>query len=190
MPRLFIAFDTPPVVLPLMTAARDRLRAIRSDVKWEPDDKLHCTLKFLGDTPPDRMDAVSGAFAAVARATEAPMATYEGLGCFPNMREPRIVWAGIRDPEHTIAALATAVDVAAEGCGFERERRRFHPHVTLGRVKGQRGLRELLATLETITFVCPPVQIQEIVLVRSELRPTGSVYTVAARFPLGTGGGQ
>ena len=185
MPRLFIALATPPAVLPVMTAARDRLRTIRSDVKWEPDDKLHCTLKFLGDTRDDQVQPLKASLVALT-ATRTPIELgFGGLGAFPERGEPRIIWAGIRDTAKELARLAGDIDLLTASFGFERERRPFQPHVTLGRVKGQRGIRELLGTLETVTFDCPPVQIHEIVLVHSELRPSGSVYTVAARFALG-----
>jgi 2'-5' RNA ligase len=68
--------------------------------------------------------------------------------------------------------------------GFKPEQRVYHPHVTLGRVKDSRRLRELLATMETVTFECSPVPVREMTLVRSELKPGGSVYTPVARVPL------
>jgi RNA 2',3'-cyclic 3'-phosphodiesterase len=186
MPRLFIAIDTPPTVRHAMTAARDDLRMVRSDVKWEPDDKLHCTLKFLGDTPAGKVPALITALGSLTRGTRPVTVAYGGVGVFPERGEPRIVWAGIRDASQELARLAAAIDALTATFGFEKERRPFQPHVTLGRVKGSRGIRELLGTLETVTFDCPPVQIQEVLLVSSELRPSGSVYTIAARCPLGT----
>lgn len=186
MPRLFIAIDTPPPALSVMIAVRNELRSVRSDVKWEPDDKLHCTLKFLGDTPTEKVAPLTAALHTLARATRPVAVSYGGLGVFPARGEPRIVWAGIRDREKELARLAAAIDGLTAGFGFEKERRAFSPHVTLGRVKGARGIRELIDTLETVTFDCPPVQIHEVLLVSSELRPSGSVYTVAARCMLGT----
>jgi 2'-5' RNA ligase len=186
MPRLFIAINTPPPALTPMIAVRNELRTVRSDVKWEPDDKLHCTLKFLGDTPSERVAPLSAALQILACATRSITLSYGGLGVFPGHGEPRIIWAGIRDREMQLARLAAAIDGLTTKFGFEKERRAFSPHVTLGRVKGTRGIRELIGTLETLTFDCPPVQIHEILLVSSELRPGGSVYTVAARCTLGT----
>ncbi len=186
MPRLFIAIDTPTAVLPAMTAARDELREIRTDVRWEPDTKLHCTLKFLGDTPHERVTHLVAGLTDLARATPPLILTYGGLGAFPERGDPRIIWAGIRDRAGALARLAAAVDTLAGAFGYERERRPFQPHVTLGRVKGMRGIRELLGTLETVTFDCPPVQIHDVLLFSSELRPSGSVYTVVARCALGT----
>ena len=186
MPRLFIAIDTPPPALSAMIAARNELRTVRADVKWEPGDKLHCTLKFLGDTPTEKVAPLTAALHTLSQATPPITIAYGGLGVFPARGEPRIIWAGINDRAGQLARLAASIDELAAGFGYEKDRRGFQPHVTLGRVKGTRGIRELLGTLETVTFDCPPVQIHEILLVSSELRPSGSVYTVAARCALGT----
>ena len=186
MPRLFIAIDTPPPALRAMIAARNELRTVRADVKWEPEDKLHCTLRFLGDTPQEKVAPLTAALQTLAKATPPVTISYGGLGVFPERGEPRIIWAGIRDRTNGLAQLATSIDDLAAGFGYEKTRQAFQPHVTLGRVKGTRGIMDLLDTLETVTFDCPPVQIHEILLVSSELRPSGSVYTVAARCALGT----
>ncbi len=185
MPRLFIAIDTPPPARATMIAARNELRMVRTDVKWEPDAKLHCTLKFLGDTPPEKVAPLTASLRALAHATGPITIAYSGLSVFPDRVAPRIIWAGIDDRAGVLARLAASIDDLTAGLGFEKDRRPFQPHVTLGRVKGARGIRELLGTLETVTFDCPPVQIHEILLVSSELRPSGSVYAVAARCALG-----
>ena len=185
MPRLFIAIDTPESVRPVLIYVRDRLKAERSDVRWESDEKLHCTLKFLGDTKDEIVPRVVASLKELCQAGAPLTLTYTGLGCFPDRRDPRIVWAGIHDSSSALAALTKSIDMAMSSYGFEREKRPFHPHVTIGRVKGRRGLKELIATLETITFDCPPVVIQEILLVKSELRPSGSVYSILERTTLG-----
>ena len=185
MPRLFIAIDTPPTVRPALIEVREQLKAERSEVRWESDEKLHCTLKFLGETRQETVPRILTSLREVVRAGTPLTVTYAGLGCFPDHRDPRIIWAGIRETGGALTALARSIDMAMAQHGFELEKRPFHPHVTLGRVKGRRGLKELLATLETITFDCPPVVIQEIMLVQSELRPSGSVYSVVERFAIG-----
>jgi 2'-5' RNA ligase len=190
LPRLFIAVDTPASVRPALIEARDRLRAVRTNVSWDRDEKLHCTLKFLGEIRNEGVPGVLRTLEEVGKAGSPLTLTYEGLGCFPNRRDPRVIWAGIRETDGRLEALARSIDAAMVLHGVEKEKRAFHPHVTLGRVKGQRGLRELLATLETITFVCPPVAIHEIMLVKSELRPSGSVYSVVQRVALGKAGSR
>jgi 2'-5' RNA ligase len=184
MIRLFIAIDTPPEIMPLLSAVRDRLATTHAGVKWEPDDKLHCTLKFLGDTREEILPHIAAALGHVAASTPPFPIRYAGLGCFPDKREPRIIWAGMEDPDGTLRRLAQTVETRMAELGFKPEQRIYHPHVTLGRVKDSRRLRELLATMETVTFECSPVSVREMALVRSELKPGGSVYTPVAKVAL------
>jgi 2'-5' RNA ligase len=184
LPRLFVAIATPDSVRPKLIAVRDRLKAVRTDVRWERDDKLHCTLKFLGDTRDELVPRIIAALHESCRTASPLSLSYAGLGCFPGRRDPRVIWAAIQDPDGALKGVAASIDVAMGALGFELERRPFSPHVTFGRVKGQRGMAQLLATMETITFVCPPVLIQEVLLVRSELRPSGSEYSVVERIPM------
>jgi len=185
MIRLFIAMNTPQEIVPLLAGVRDRLESTRAGVKWESDEKLHCTLKFLGDTREEVVPDIVSALGRAGSLTPAFPVTYSGLGCFPNKREPRIIWVGIEDPSGTLQELAQTVETYMAALGFKPEQRLFHPHVTLGRVKSSRRMRELLATMETVTFHCSPVSLREIELVKSELKSGGSVYTPVAKVALG-----
>jgi RNA 2',3'-cyclic 3'-phosphodiesterase len=184
MLRLFIAIPTPPSVLPSLAGACDALREVRADVKWEPTEKLHCTIKFLGDTKEEFVSPIIDALTLIAKATPPFRVRYARTGCFPGRRDPRIVWAGMEDPEGRLEILAASIDEAMSTFGFEREHRAFHPHVTLGRVKGPRLVHELLETMETVTLHNPPVTIHEIELVRSTLKPGGSEYSPLTRVEL------
>jgi RNA 2',3'-cyclic 3'-phosphodiesterase len=184
MIRLFIAIDTPREIMPRLAGIRDRLATTHADVKWERDDKLHCTLKFLGDAREEILPAIAATLRQVASSMPTFPVRYAGLGCFPDKREPRIIWAGMEDPDGTLRQLAQTVETRMAALGFKPEQRVYHPHVTLGRVKDSRHLRELLATMETVTFDCSPVSVREIALVRSELKPGGSVYTPVEKVAL------
>lgn len=187
MIRLFVAIATPPGILPSLTAARDCLKESRADVRWEPAEKLHCTLKFLGDTREDLVAPVLESLATIARAIPPFNVVFRDIGCFPDRHNPRIIWAGLQDPAGDLKKLFDDVDNAMSGLGFERERRAFHPHVTLGRVTGSRRIPELLETMETVTLNNPPVTIQEMELVKSTLRQSGSAYSLVAKAAFGAG---
>jgi RNA 2',3'-cyclic 3'-phosphodiesterase len=184
MLRLFIAIPSPPSVLPSLAEVRDALRDSRADVKWESTEKLHCTVKFLGDTNDDLVQSITNSLTQIGSTTHPFSIRYTGLGCFPGRRDPRIIWAGIEDSTEQLKRLFEQIDDAMSRFGFERERRTFHPHVTLGRVKGTRHVPELLDTMETINFDHPPVMIQEMELVKSTLKPSGSEYSRVARVEL------
>ena len=188
--RLFFAIDTPAAVRAEMGRIRDHLREARADARWESDEKLHCTMKFLGETPEALLEPIVTAVSGVAGSAHPFRIVYRGLGCFPDIRRPRVVWVGIDDFERVLVPLAAEVDRACAEFGFQPEERAFHPHVTLGRIRSLVSLHDLLSRIESVTFESPTVTIGEISLIKSNLRPTGSVYTTVRSFPLGGSGGE
>lgn len=182
--RLFIALETPPEITPLISTIRDRLKTCQADVKWEPDEKLHATIKFLGETPDRLLPEIVSSIARIAGRYAPLIVRYRRIGCFPNLRDPKVVWVGLEETSGQLEAMQMATEEAMQPMGFERERRRFHPHVTLGRVKGRKALHGLLTMMESVTFESPQAIIEHLSLVRSELKPGGSVYTTLKHIPL------
>jgi 2'-5' RNA ligase len=184
--RLFIAIETPAQVRSDMSKVRDQLRESGADVRWEPEEKFHATLKFLGGTEGDLVPEIIAGLRSVA-GTKSPLSImYRSVGCFPNLRNPRVVWIGIEDNSRTLMPLQQSIESAMSGLGFKPEDRPYHAHVTLGRVRSTKKIRNLLTIMESITFESQPVTIREIAVVRSDLRPTGSVYTTLHSIPLGS----
>jgi 2'-5' RNA ligase len=190
--RLFIALPTPEPVKAQIVEIQSRLKQSGGDVRWEPVGKLHATLKFLGATDagglprkalgvlPEIVSYLEG----VARAQSPLKVRYMGVGCFPNRRSPRVIWVGMEDAGGNLAALHEAVETALVPLGFKPEERKFHPHVTLGRVKKEGNTRGLLRVMESITFESQPVVIHNLMLMKSDLKPDGSVYTTLNTFAL------
>jgi len=147
-------------------------------VKWEPNEKLHATLKFLGPTNEELLPEIVSHIEGVARRYTPLSLKYAGIGCFPNHRAPRIVWIGMEDQKGSVLPLQQDIENVLEPLGFEREERTFHPHVTIGRVRSNKKIGSLLRMMESITFESQPVTIGEIIVVKSDLKPEGSVYTI------------
>jgi 2'-5' RNA ligase len=167
-----------------MLPVLDEMRKSGADVKWESAEKLHATIRFLGSTDGSLLPRLASDLQALSGSHQPMKVRYHGVGCFPDMKRPRVVWIGIEDPDGALAALQQSVETVVTALGFKREERRFHPHVTLGRVRSLHRVARLLTTFETITFDTEPVVLTEFSLVRSDLRPDGSVYTVMGTFPL------
>ncbi len=182
--RLFIAFDTPAPVKSRAQEIIHTLRTANADVSWERDEKMHCTLKFLGDTDSDRISEIHACLDHVSASHLPFRIAYRSLGFFPNAREPRIVWIGIEELDGSLHQLQESIDVQLASLGFETEKRSFHPHLTLGRIRSVRNQRQLIATTETLTFASEPYVIDSFSLMRSDLRPTGSVYKQEKSFSL------
>ena len=161
----------------------DLLRHLKptAPVNWSPPANLHITIKFIGEFPEGRVEELKSALAAVAPTQPIPVHV-RGVGFFPNARSPRVFWCGIE--ASSLPDLAAALDEACGRLGIERETRAFSPHLTLARIKERLNLDALhqaIAKLDSTDFGA--FKARSFFLYRSQLRPTGSVYTKLAEFP-------
>jgi len=185
--RLFIAVNLPPDIRERLAAEQDRLRRAQADVSWVRAENIHVTLKFLGETEEKRLDRIRPALLEVARGSAPFRIRAAGLGSFGG-RVPRVVWVGVREGAEPLSRLAKDVEAAMARLGFPKEKRGFTTHVTLGRVRSAKNAEALLTALaQAETGPFGSVEVKQFELMQSELRPTGSVYTVLDRFPLGSG---
>lgn len=188
--RLFIAIELPASVRKALAAVQDDLRSQlpAKAVRWTKQEGIHLTLKFLGDTPPDQVDAIAQGLAAATAGFERFTLHAAGFGCFPNLRKPNVLWVGIPEVPKTLAGLHRAIDLQMARLDYERESRTFAPHLTLGRIDrrvsaaDRRALIEVLAKTEVGHL--GTVAVEEVVLFQSDLKPTGAVYTPLARARL------
>src|ERR1041385_3413352 len=110
--RTFLSIVPPPEVREALGRVRECLRGGRADVRWEENDKLHITLKFLGEIPAGEIDALAGAVEKAAKPFPPFPLVYRETGAFPDRRRPRVVWAGCENPDGTLARLRGALDEA------------------------------------------------------------------------------
>ena len=188
--RAFIAIPLPGSLLEKIAGIQRQLekQAPPRSVRWVHTEGIHLTLKFLGDTPTEKLAEIKQALAAVAR--HAPACTFSvgELGCFPNPRRPRVVWVGVQEPTGRLAALQDAVEEAIAPLGYPPEGRGFTPHLTLGRVQ-QRASHSDAARVGEVVASTKVEQLAQVpahhfALIRSVLKPTGAEYTVLEEFPL------
>lgn len=182
--RLFIAIEMPTEIKSQIANVISELRSAQAEVRWEQPEKLHITLKFLGETSEDLLPQIVLLLEGVAEKTSPFTIKYSGLGCFPNIHEPRIVWVGVDDITDKIQPLVASIETEMASIGLEKEIKAFHPHVTIGRMKSRKNMSTLLRTMESITLESQPMSITEIVLIKSELKPAGSIHTIMQQFSL------
>jgi len=182
--RLFIAVEAPPAVKGAAVQVIDRLRG-RGDVRWVEPDRLHLTLKFLGDSSPEKLPQLTEILEENANIFSRFVVELGDVGAFPNLRRPQTIWLGVERAEG-LSRLAEEIDRAVCKLGFEREARSFRAHLTLGRVKSSQGLGALADALRAGAGCPAGIEwpIEDVELIRSELRPTGPLYTILHRFPL------
>jgi len=185
--RTFIGIDPGKAIRERMIALQEKLARTATQVKWVEPENLHVTLLFLGEV--DMLD-VPRICAAVAKGLEGhdpfPM-SIEKVGCFPNARRPRILWAGVGEGIQEVAALHDALEVPLLELGcYRREERQFTPHVTLGRIKSDSSTDKLAGTLARHdAWIGGSTSVREIHVMSSELTRQGPVYTVLSRTKLG-----
>ena len=183
--RAFVAVVPPPAVLDAIEARAGPLRAggERDDdgLRWSRREQWHLTLRFLGRLAD--IDPVAVALRSVTAATGAVNLQLGGAGAFRRVEQGTVFWIGLRQGEDELARLAGAVEGAVVGIGFEAEARSFSPHLTLARTNRPRDLRALVEALGDDP-IGPPWTADDIVVLASDTRPTGAVYSECARFTL------
>jgi 2'-5' RNA ligase len=156
-------------------------------IQWVRPDAIHLTLKFLGDIPEERVPEIYSALGRMAARHARFTLDVEGLGLFPDARAPRVLWIGLADRGGALQRLAADVEAALDAIGFAPEPRPFHPHLTLARIKERsREAGRALSAGGMLAQETKPgsLVVEAVSLMKSELRPSGAVYTELHRVPL------
>jgi 2'-5' RNA ligase len=179
--RAFIAVEIPQEIREAVGKATAPLqKGIGSIVRWVPTENMHLTLKFLGDVSPANVEMLSQMLRAEAEMFRCFDLRLGGLGSFPNLKRPRVIFIGIQAPT-PLEALQRGIESASHRLGYESEERGFSPHLTIGRVKQnvtateQQTIRRALE--ETRIDSLGTARVDSVHLYKSDLKPTGSEYT-------------
>jgi 2'-5' RNA ligase len=183
VPRAFVAVPiVVPEVVDRLVAAQRSLR-VSHGVTWVARDRLHFTLKFLGEVPEPGLADAALAVKTVAAGQTSFSLELRGLGVFPPRGDPRVVWAGCGEGGGLLESLAAGVEAEFTSQDFPAETRPFAAHLTLGRVKQPRAGREVRRRLReeaSESLVFGAVSVAEIVLFTSRLAPQGPTYARVA----------
>ncbi len=184
--RLFLGIGLPGDLRDAVASAIAPLRGLHAPVAWTAAGNLHVTLKFLGETPPDRARLVEETLRAAPPGVPPFSLTAEGGGSFPGARNPRVLWVALLEPLELVRRLQQNMENALTRAGFPREDRPFHPHITVGRIRGtlppawgERYLRALSGRRFGV------VHVSSYTLYESRLGPGGAVYIPLSTFRLG-----
>jgi len=182
--RSFIAIELPETVRRRLEALTLELKKAEAAVGWVRPESIHLTLKFLGNVSPEVIERIKPVLAEIALRSRVFQVQAAGCGAFPNTKQPRIIWVGLRGDSEAISRLQKEVESAMVPFGFEPEGRPFRPHLTIGRVKGRQRLQSLQQILlARQEFTAEPFDVTELVLYKSELRPDGARYTPLFKAP-------
>lgn len=180
--RLFVALNFTKSEREKVMRATRPVRDADIPIDWIDVDTYHLTLKFLGNVDQKRLDKIKAVVDQVATGTGRFDLVLRGFGAFPTIRKPRVLWIGV-DPSPALRCLKQDVEWGMANHGFEKETRAFHPHVTVGRTRGDEGagvFRGLDAVAGGIRFKAK-IPLKWLDLMRSEPTRSGPRYSVVHR---------
>jgi 2'-5' RNA ligase len=184
--RSFLAIEVSVPVLKRIERIQEDFKSSDPDVRWVSPDKIHLTLKFFGDIEGSQIDSIMSSIEKPVQSTQPFQLKVHGTGAFPNPKNPRVVWVGLTEGKEALIHLQKQMESSLEKIGFPSEDRSFHPHLTLGRVKSSRGKGVLSAKIEKYREEeYGEFRIERVVLFKSDLKPSGSIYTALREVKLG-----
>lgn len=175
--RAFIAFELSEEIKHELQQVQEQLADKKDKVKWVAQDNIHLTLKFLGDVPHKEIAAIQKIILNVADKFCTFKMRIKAVGCFPNDKLPRIVWAGVREESKALEDIYNSLENELAAIGYLKEERLFKPHLTIGRVKHISDRTRFKTGIdETKTSDFGEVNVKEIVLFKSTLTSKGAIY--------------
>lgn len=180
--RLFISAEIPEEIKEKVIEIRDQIYGSDKNVRWEGKDKLHFTLKFLGEVEENKIQAISLEIENIIKSYKSINCSFTNFGVFKKGNLPSILWLGI-NYNKDLNSIAETINNNFEKFGFEKENRNFKPHLTLLRLKGREDINRINNFLE---YKFPEIKftVDEISLMKSELLKSGSVYKQIKSFKL------
>ena len=176
--RAFIAFGIPDSLRAGIAGIQEQLREHRFRVRWVRPESIHLTLKFLGDIDPSDAMAIADAMEAAAKGVAPISLAVKGIGAFPNLKRPRVFWAGLSGDLSSLKGLQGRLENELAALGFPKEKRGFKGHLTLGRVKGRIDSNDLAEAFRESRNESPGTFVAgDLKLFQSVLKPSGAVYS-------------
>jgi RNA 2',3'-cyclic 3'-phosphodiesterase len=175
--RTFIAIDIPQEVKMELDKLISSLKPFAPDLKWVKAANLHLTLRFLGDVSKDSIKGLEKMLAANINSFGGFQVALSGVGGFPNLKRARVIWVGTGTGTDKLTALAPLIEKSCVDCDFGEADKPFSSHLTIGRVKFPKSLDRLAVQLESTKFESAPFDVEEVVIFKSDLSPSGPKYT-------------
>jgi 2'-5' RNA ligase len=184
--RSFLAIEIPRLIQKKIEEVQEDLQLSEADIRWVNPEKIHLTLKFFGNIEESRIEPIVKSIERPIQSSAPFSLKVRGLGAFPHLKNPRVIWVGLVDGNEVLAYFQKQLEEELEKIGFEPEERAFHPHLTLGRMKSSKGKAELVGRMERYKEEeFGDFKVERIILFKSDLRPTGPIYTPLRELKLG-----
>lgn len=183
--RAFIAIELPPEIKQGIAKVQEELRKTGANAGWTRPEGIHLTLKFMGEVVESKTQEIMQTLAGATQGIGKMNLEVGGAGAFPNAKNPRVLWLGVTGDVEKLGSLQAAVEDVMTGLGFEREERKFSPHLTLARIKFPKPRDNWQQKIESISGVkLGGFEADRVSLMKSELKREGAVYTEIGRVEL------
>lgn len=187
--RAFIAINLSPEIHEhinqMSLELKSRLEGV--SVRWVPTENIHLTLKFLGNVSTSNLEMLKEILAKVVSNHSESDISVGGIGAFPKPQNPRVIWVGMEIPQELVA-LQHNIEVETARLGYSREHRPFSAHLTVGRVSRNATPQDVHAISEVLESFkvgfLGATRVHNVHLYRSDLKPSGAIYTSLFSFPL------
>jgi len=183
--RAFIALRLPENILSSINKIQEDLKQYRLPVRWVRPENIHLTLKFFGNINESETEIIGIAMCDCAGCCSPLALSAKGIGVFPSVVRPRVIWAGFSGQISLLLSFQDALEKRLEKSGFKKEERPFKGHLTIGRFKDRVNSEKLIEALRKHEdFNTDLFNAGEIILFKSDLLPAGPVYTELLKVPL------
>jgi 2'-5' RNA ligase len=183
--RSFFAVELTEEIAAGVRRIQGELQEHAAGVRWVRPEGIHLTLKFLGEVAPNRIEEVVRKAEELVQGVGPFTVGIRGGGGFPSAKNPRVIWIGVEDPSGILKELQSRLEGGMEELGFTEEGRRYTPHLTVGRLRSGKGRGTVAQALDAIRASdLGSMDVREVCLFRSHLKPTGAEYTKLGSFPL------
>ncbi|HBQ38923.1 MAG TPA: RNA 2',3'-cyclic phosphodiesterase [Candidatus Omnitrophica bacterium] len=182
--RAFLAVELPADIRRSLADLQSQLAKTRADVKWTEEENLHITMRFLGEITGPQRQGLEEMLRRAASRHHATTVQLDGLGAFPSVDSPRVLWVGIREGQEELTKIAQEIEQGVTALGLPKEDHQFSAHVTLGRVRSPKHRAQLVAAMRAVTWTRPePFMATHLTLFQSTLTSAGARYTPLVKFP-------
>jgi len=183
--RTFVSVEIPEKFSEQIVNIQKELEKTKPDIKWVEPENFHFNLKFLSSRTEAEITKISEKTKAVTLRHKKFMLSIEQIGCFPSDSSPRVVWLGVQQGKEEISNLANDIDESCSKLGIEKEKRKFEPHLTLGRIRSLKNQEALVKKInENRNIQIGTFKVSKILLMQSKLSPKGPTYSILGKYDL------
>jgi 2'-5' RNA ligase len=182
--RTFIAVELPETIKEKIGELQAPLKKTNAFVSWVKPENIHITLKFLGEVPEEKINEVFSAAEVAFKEAKKFKMNLKGMGAFPDFRRPRVIWIGTGKGGEELSDMATKIEDQTEKIGYPKEKRKFSPHFTMGRVKSPKNIEKLMELVKSSDFETEDIEVNEVTVMKSQLHPAGAIYTPLKKIAL------